>query len=174
MSKFEVTISVQSFIETSVLARFFSTGMTVLALLGMAACTTPIPEDAGSRAPAQLVGFSTPLPKAKDFVVAARTDRELDYIPVGVTPADRPIKVKTEAELAAYQKELDTQRTASSGYATRPAPAMRPLAQPRKLPPIPGSRLLSNQPDALPGKAQTFDVPPRLRPKRIDEKKLEN
>ncbi len=134
----------------------------------LAACSGPVPEDSLIRGPARLGGFSTTVGEPKDFVTEKRIG-DTAYIPVGFTPAKRPITPKTPAELDAYEKNLDASRTAAETFATRPAPAMKPLRPPNKLPPIPGSKLDPSNPDNQQGSddAATYPVPPGLRPKLI-------
>ncbi len=134
----------------------------------LAGCAGPIPEDSIIRAPAKLGGFSTTTGEPKDFVKEKRLGDE-QYIPVGVTPVKRPVVPKTPAELAAYEKKLDDDRQKASGFATRPAPAMKPINQPRTLPPVAGSKLDPSNPDNQSGDADagSVPVPPRLRPQLV-------
>lgn len=112
----------------------------VLLAVALAGCSEPAARDNILRRPAELTGFATTVGEPKDFVREKRLAHE-DYIPVGVTPPDHAIKPKSPADLARYQKALDESRARTEAAASRPAPRMKPIQGPRKLPPIPGSRI---------------------------------
>ena len=125
--------------------------------------------DSVARDVATFAGSATAPQAPKDFVTATRGADDSTYLDVGVTPSKRALTPKTPAELAAFQAGLEKRRDASATYAKRPPPPMPVIAQPRRLPKIPGDTLSPPEADALPGEAATIPVPQRLRPKRIDE-----
>ena len=131
----------------------------------LAGCAGPIAEDNIVRGPGKVVGLSTTAGDPKDFVKEKRLGDE-QYIPVGITPTKRAIVPKTPAELAAYEKKLDGDRQKAAGFATRPAPPMKPINQPRTLPPVAGSKIDPTNSDNQSGDADagSVPVPPGLRP----------
>jgi hypothetical protein len=140
-----------SFVKPHFAGGLFATVAWCALAGGLAGCSTPLPEDSVIRGPARLVGLATTVGEPKDFVVASRRGDER-YIPVGVTPPDHRAKPKTPAQLAEYEKTLNTRREHSQKTASRAAQPFKPLQQPRVLPPIPGSTIDSGaanpQPDA--------------------------
>ena len=83
----------------------------------LAACATTSHEQASEnssplRAMAVWAGFATNPPEAADFVKASRPQGNLDYLPVGVTPAEPTVQAKklTPAELKALEDELEVSR----------------------------------------------------------------
>ena len=82
------------------------------------------------------VGAGAEPPKAADFVARSRPRREdLDYKPIAVTPAPRPLRAKTVGEVSAAEAEMDAARgrnEQSAAAANAPvAPAAVPPAAPR-------------------------------------------
>jgi hypothetical protein len=65
----------------------------------------------------------------KDFVKQTRP-AQTDYLPVGVLPPERELKVKTPDELKAMEAELDTARARHDKISGRPAPKLKPPAKP--------------------------------------------
>ena len=76
---------------------------------GYVADTAPVQGVTGS-APARFVaekaGMATTVPEPKRFVVESRKP-DLDYIPVGVTPADRRLTARDPKGVEELRKELE-------------------------------------------------------------------
>jgi hypothetical protein len=90
--------------------------------VGLVGCTAA---DSGSpvRSAAGIVGFSTSVPEAKDFVRASRPKGELAYVPVGREPIVRATPSRDPGSVAALQQQLDQQRDSSEATARRALPA---------------------------------------------------
>lgn len=82
-----------------------------LALAGCSADTNPV------RDVFVATGIGAKPKPAPDFVVNSRSE-SVDYIPVGVSAPDRPIRGKTVAETKAAEAELDAMRAAIEAKAT--------------------------------------------------------
>jgi hypothetical protein len=73
----------------------------------------------------------------EDWVKATRPKEPSDYMPVGVTPPQHPLRVKTPAELAATKAALEAARAAmEKRLGRRPVPASAG-SSPRPKPPYP-------------------------------------
>ena len=94
-------------------------GLLVLALAG---CAGASDTGGASKSLAGLTGFTTTVGQPKDWVIATRTNTELAYLPVGVTPSARPTPAKSLAEVEATKVELDAVRVASAANAARAVP----------------------------------------------------
>jgi hypothetical protein len=97
-----------------------------LAAVALAGCAEgglgPLGEGEASRSVGRIGGFTTDPGTPKDWVVAGRSDAPTTYMPVGVTPPDRPTPSLDVAALAAREAELDALRARSAALARRPLP----------------------------------------------------
>lgn len=91
------------------------------------------------RGTAELTGFATTPPEAKDFVKQTRNP-DADFMPVGVTPPARSIRAKTPDEIKAMESDLDSTlqrhnavsgRSATGDKFKSAASAQKPAAAPR-------------------------------------------
>jgi hypothetical protein len=121
------------------LVRTFWLGVLAAGLAGCGAT------DSGGavRGASSVIGFSTTVPEAKDFVRASRPAGELSYVPIGRQPVVRATPPRDPAAVAALQQQLDQTRDASESIARRALPsgaygqALPSLARPAAPPPRP-------------------------------------
>lgn len=125
------------------------------------------------RGAAGIVGFSTTVPEAKDFVRASRPKGELAYVPVGREPIVRATPSRDPATVAALQQQLDQQRDSSEATARRALPAGafgRPLPSVAR-PAAPARSAASN---ARPAADGSFPVNPnRVRQMRENAQRVQ-
>ena len=70
---------------------------------------------------ATATGFATTVPEPQDFVKSSRP-KDMDYLPVGVTPPARDTKILTPEQLAAAEKDLEATRGNHDALSGRPPP----------------------------------------------------
>jgi hypothetical protein len=90
--------------------------------LAAAACTGADGQHSG-RETAVALGIATTVGQPKDFVLARRTGRPLEYVPVGRGGVERPIQPRDPAGVREFERSLDATRDRSEAFARRPLPA---------------------------------------------------
>jgi hypothetical protein len=95
-------------------------GLAAAALL-LAGCAA----DGNGKSLGETLQLTTRTAEAKDWVANTRSTGEPDYIPVGVTPPNRPSPAMAADQLASATAELDATRENATAFANRPAPASR-------------------------------------------------
>jgi hypothetical protein len=124
--------------------------------LVLAACTEA---DSPARGVASAVGFATTVPQAKDFVVARRSSRPLEYIPVGRGGIERPVQPRDIPGVRALESDLDSTRDRSEAFARRSLPrGAYGQALPSVAAPPRPARAASARPDA--GSPGSYPVSP--------------
>jgi hypothetical protein len=110
-------------------------GRAVLLVLALTAAAATSAQDAEKKETNPLIDFARkvkllPDPvEPKDFVKQTRP-AQTDYLPVGVVPPERDLKVKTAEELKAMEAGLDKARSRHDKISGRPPPKVKPLAKP--------------------------------------------
>ncbi len=123
--------------------------------LGLAACNGT-ESDSPGRSAAAAIGFATTTPRPKDFVVASRPTRQLEYIPVGRGGIERPVQPRDVAGVRALESELDSTRDRSENFARRRLPrgaygqALPSVAAPPRPARAAGARPAGGQADSYP------------------------
>jgi hypothetical protein len=114
------------------------------------------------RGPAAVVGWSTTVGPAKDFVVARRSGTELAYVPIGRGGVERPMQPRSVEGVRALEQELDGTRDRSEAFARRAMPrgAYGAPFPSVAAPPRP-ARAASGRPDQpTPGAPESYPVSP--------------
>jgi hypothetical protein len=94
----------------------------LLPVLALQACAlAPFDDDGAARQGATLARVATPVQEPAGFVRESRPP-QTTYLPVGVTPAPRPVPARTAIGAQMLEAELDMQRNAARAFATRPKP----------------------------------------------------
>jgi hypothetical protein len=81
-----------------------------------------------TRTIAKKIGIATDPPEPADFVVNTRPTGEQDFIPIGRTETEHPIKVKTPAQLKAMENVFDGVKTRHDAFRSTFAPAVKAVA----------------------------------------------
>ena len=120
------------------------------------------------RGTAELTGFATTTPEAKDFVKQTRNP-DADFMPVGVTPPARSLRAKTPEEIKAMEADLDgtlQKHNAVSGRSASGDKFKSAASTTKAAPPPRGSdRFL------LPPKPKTTPAPAGTKPATGDQTK---
>lgn len=82
-----------------------------------------------ARTIAKKIGIATDPAEPADFVVNTRPTGEQDFIPIGRTETEHPIKVKTPAQLKAMESVFDGVKTRHDALRSTFAPAMKAVAE---------------------------------------------